>query len=205
LVISVAVTGFTRLKAFLMIASWPGFLFIIRKIIGKDLTKRRPRKKKTPEPHAKRHYLVHLAVAALSYVGVAVGALAVVQSVILLSSELGIPEFFISFFVVAIGTSLPELVVDLTAVRKREYELVIGDIIGSCIVDATISISIGQLLFPTAVFVESPMRSLSLALYATFASAAVILILALRRKMDKKAGVLFIGLYLLAYGLFYLS
>ena len=46
-------------------------------------------------------------------------------------------------FVVAIGTSLPELVVDLTAVRKREYELVIGDIIGSCIVDATISISIG--------------------------------------------------------------
>ena len=84
------------------------------------------------------------------------------------------------------------------------HELVIGDIIGSCIVDATISISIGLLLFPTAVFVESPMRSLSLAVYATLASVAVILVLAIRKKMDKRSGALFVGLYLFAYVLFYI-
>lgn len=160
-------------------------------------------KKKQLKTQTGRHYLIHLVIAALGFVGVAVGALAVVQSVISLSNELGVPEFFISFFVLAIGTSLPELVVDLTAIRKRQYELAIGDIIGSCIVDATVSISIGQLFFPTAVFVGSPERSILLALYAIPASAVVILTLALREKVDRRAGVLFIILYLISYTLLY--
>ena len=198
LAISIALTGFTRVKAFLLIASWPIFLLVIKKTTAKDIVK-----KKQLKTQNGRHYLIHLVIAALGFVGVAVGALAVVQSVISLSNELGVPEFFISFFVLAIGTSLPELVVDLTAIRKRQYELAIGDIIGSCIVDATISISIGQLFFPTAVFVGSPERSILLALYAIPASAVVILTLALREKVDRRAGALFIILYLISYTLLY--
>ncbi|MCW3986232.1 MAG: sodium:calcium antiporter [Candidatus Bathyarchaeota archaeon] len=198
LAISVVLTGFTRVKAFLLIASWPIFLLVIKKTTAKDIVKKKQLKTQTG-----RHYLIHLVIAALSYVGVAVGALAVVQSVISMSNELGVPEFFISFFVLAIGTSLPELVVDLTAIRKRQYELAIGDIIGSCIVDATVSISIGQLFFPTAVFVGSPERSILLALYAILASAVVILTLALREKVDRRAGGLFIILYLISYTLLY--
>lgn len=198
LAISVAVTGFTREKAFLLIISWPIFLLMIKKATEKEVVR-----KKAVTSHTGRHYLFHLAIAALGYVGVAVGALAVVQSVIMLSGELGIPEFFISFFVLAIGTSLPELVVDLTAVRKRQYELAIGDVIGSCIVDATVSISIGQLLFPSKVFYESPMHSISLALYAVVASFVVIVALVLREKVDRKAGLLFILVYSIAYLVLY--
>lgn len=194
--ISVAVTGFTRVKAFLLIATWPLFILAIRKLVAKDITR-----KKRVHKQKEMHYLSHLVVAALGFVGVAIGAIAVVQSVITLSQELAIPEFFISFFAVGIGTSIPELVVDVTAVRRREYELAVGDIIGSCIVDATVSISIGQLLFPTAVLVEDYQHSLSLVLYAIFASAVVILTLAARKKVDKKAGVLFILLYLASFSL----
>ena len=200
LVISVAQTGFTRIKSFFLIASWPIFMYIINKTTAKTIVK-----KKQVTPQTSKHYSFHLVMAALGFVGVAIGALAVVRSVITLSTALGIPEFFISFFVLAIGTSLPELVVDLTAIRKRQYELAIGDIIGSCIVDATVSISIGQLLFPTAVFVESPERSLLLALYAIIASIVVILTLALRKKVDKKAGALFIIVYSFAYTLLYVA
>lgn len=203
LAVIVAVTGFSREKAFLLIASWPVFLFAIRRMLAKDVSKSKERRKAVSVTD--RHYLLDFVYAALGFVGVAVGALAVVQSVILLSEELGIPEFFISFFAVAIGTSLPELVVDLTALRKKQYELAIGDIIGSCIVDATVSISIGQFFFPTPVFVESYTRSLSLAIYTMFASAAVIVTIALRRKVDKKAGIFFILLYSFAYILFYLA
>ena len=192
--VSMVITGFTREKAFLLILTWPLYLFVIKKTAEKDLVK-----KKHVRTETKRHYLFHLVIAALGFGGVGIGALAVVESVITLSSQLGIPEFLISFFVVAIGTSLPELVVDLTAIRKRQYELAIGDIIGSCIVDATISISIGQLLFPTRVFYGSPVRAISLALYAIFASAVVILTLALREKVDRKIGVLFIAVYGLSY------
>ncbi len=198
LAVSVALTGFTREKAFLLIVSWPIFVWLIKKTTAKDIVKR---KQVTSE--ATKHYVFHFVIAALGFVGVAVGGLAVVESVILLQTELGIPEFFISFFVVAIGTSLPELVVDLTAIRKKQYELAIGDIIGSCIVDATVSISIGQLFFPTKVFYGTPEISIPLALYAIVASAMVILTLALREKVDKKAGGLFIMLYSLAYMLLY--
>ena len=69
----------------------------------------------------------------------------------MLSAILNIPEYIISFSLVAIGTSLPELAVDLTALRKKQYEIVIGDIIGNCVVDASLSIGIGQVFFPQAV------------------------------------------------------
>jgi cation:H+ antiporter len=150
LAVSVALTGFTRKKAFLLLVSWPIFMLIIRKTTLKGVVK-----KKQFTTQMSRHYLFHLSIAALGFVSVAIGALAVVQSVIMLSTLLGIPEFLISFFMLAVGTSLPELVVDLTAIRRRQYELAIGDIIGSCILDATVSISIGQLLFPTPVLYGS--------------------------------------------------
>ncbi len=199
LAVSVAITGFTREKAFLLILSWPILLWVIKKTTAKDI-----RKKKRFERHSTRHYLVDLLIAVLGFAEVAIGAVAVVQSVISLSTILGAPEFLLSFFVLAIGTSLPELVVDLTAVRKRQYELVVGDIIGSCIVDATVSISVGQLLFPTAVFVDAPQRSLNLALYAILTSAVVIALIALRKKVDRRVGPFFSSIYVFAYILLYL-
>jgi len=120
----------------------------------------------------------------------------VVQSVIQLSAAFQVSEFLISFFVLAIGTSLPELVVELTAIRKGQFELAIGDAIGSCIVDASVSIGIGQLLFPQII---SGQTALITGLYAIFGSIVVIITLALRKKLDKKAGALFIIIYLLSY------
>jgi len=99
---------------------------------------------------------------------------------------------------VAIGTSLPELTVDLIALRKKQYELAIGDAIGSCIVDASVSVGIEQVFFPQAVSGGTAMIT---GLYAIFGSIVVVLTLALREKVDKKAGALFILVYLLSYTL----
>ena len=128
------------------------------------------------------------------------GAYIVINAVVTMSSLFRVPEYIISFFVVAIGTSLPELAVDLTAVLKKQYEIAIGDAIGSCIVDAGLSIGIGPLIFPTAV---SGRLAETTGLYALFASAIVILTLTLRRKVDRKAGIFFIALYGLSYGIVY--
>ncbi len=95
LAVSVALTGFTREKAFLLLVSWPIFIFMIRKVTSKDVVK-----KKQFTTQTRRHYLFHFLIASLGFAGVAIGALAVVQSVIMLSTVLGVPEFFISFFVV---------------------------------------------------------------------------------------------------------
>jgi cation:H+ antiporter len=132
----------------------------------------------------------------LGFVGVAVGAYAVVQAVMNLSAALEIPEFLISFFIVGIGTSLPELAVDVIAIRKGAYEVAIGDIIGSCIVDASFSISIGQVFFPQPVSVQLATTTI---IYAILASIAVICTLVMRKKVDRKAGLFFLAIYLLSY------
>lgn len=81
---------------------------------------------------------------------VGAGAAMAVEMFIRAAEEVGAPEFLASFFVLSLGTSLPELVVALRAMQRREGELALGDLFGSSFVDASLSPGIGPLLFPTA-------------------------------------------------------
>ena len=190
--VSMAEKGYiTRMNALLLVASWLIFMLIVRNVTGNKGTEER-----RAAPSTDRRYFYHFRRAVLGFVGVAIGAYVAIQSVIALSSVFHISEYLVSFFVVAVGTSLPELVVDLTAIRKSQYELAIGNTIGSCIFDACFSIGIGPLIFPIAV---SGGLALITGSYAILVSVAVILTLALRKKVDKISGVLFIFLYLLSY------
>ncbi len=82
---------------------------------------------------------------------VAVAATAVVQAFIRLTDALGVPELIASSVVLALGTSLPELIVDFTALRRGVAALAIGDLFGSSLVDATLSIGIGPMFRATTV------------------------------------------------------
>ena len=192
LAVSIAEKGYiTRINALFLVASWPIFLLLIR-----NATTKKSKEKRNPTEIPVTKHFRHLFLAALGFIGVSIGAYVVVQSVIQLSAAFNVSEFFVSFFVLAIGTSLPELVVGVIAIRKGQFELTIGNAIGSCIVDATIAIGIGQLLFPQIISGQTAMIT---GLYAIFGSIVVILTLALRKKLDKKAGALFILIYLLSY------
>ena len=120
----------------------------------------------------------------------------IVTSVITLSRSLNIHEYVISFFIVAIGTSLPELAVDINALRLKHHSIAIGDIVGSCIVDSTLSIGIGQVFWPQAV---SASLAVPTVLFTLVASLIVFITIAVRQKVDKKAGILFISLYFISY------
>jgi cation:H+ antiporter len=180
----------SRINAVFLVASFPLLMLIIRNIMKSEYAM----------PQGDTKLFRHIVIAIVGYVGVAVGAYVVVNSVVALSAEAHIPEYLISFFVVAIGTSLPELAVDLTAVRRKQYGIAIGDAIGSCIVDAGLSIGIGPLFFPVTV---SARLAETTGLYALLASIAVLLVLAVRQKLDRKAGVFFIILYGLSYSILF--
>ena len=66
------------------------------------------------------------------------GAEFLVSSGKTLAAGMGISETIIGFTVIALGTSLPELVTTLTAIRKKESSLSVGNIIGANIIDATL-------------------------------------------------------------------
>ena len=123
----------------------------------------------------------------------------IVESVIYISNALNIHEYIISFFIVAIGTSLPELAVDINALRLGHHQIAIGDIVGSCIVDSTLSIGIGHVVFNRNPNYITAALAIPTVLYTLIASFIVFLTVATRRKIDKKAGILFIALYFLSY------
>ncbi len=180
-----------RAAGFLLVVGWLFFSFLIKKITEKDVKKRFVYKY---NPDLKRD----IAIAVGGFVGVAIGSYILIQSIIELSAIFSVSEFFISFFLVSIGTSLPELIVNISAIRKKEYELAIGDTIGSCIVDATVSIGIGNLFFPTAV---SGGIATMTGLYAIIATIVVITALTFRKKLDKNIGIFFILIYLFSFTL----
>jgi len=185
----------SRISALFLVSSWLIFMIIIRKVTKKKV------EEETLTAHTQGRPLYHLTLASLSFIGVAVGAYIVIRSVIILSEIFHASEYVISFFMVAIGTSLPELIVELAALRRKQYALAIGDAIGSCIVDATLSVGIGPLFFPITVSGE---LALITGLYALLISIIVISTLSLRAKHDKKSGILFISLYLLSYAFLYI-
>ena len=66
------------------------------------------------------------------------GAEFLVSSGKTIASGIGISETIIGFTVIALGTSLPELVTTLTAIRKKENSLSVGNIVGANIIDTTL-------------------------------------------------------------------
>ncbi|MFX0033459.1 MAG: calcium/sodium antiporter [Candidatus Hodarchaeota archaeon] len=63
-----------------------------------------------------------------------------------ISKAFNIPENVIGILVVGLGTSLPELIADLTAIRRESYGLAVGDILGSNICDILLATGSGAVI-----------------------------------------------------------
>jgi cation:H+ antiporter len=123
-------------------------------------------------------------------------ALLAVFSIHQIADAAGVPQFLIAFFVASLGTSAPELVVDVVALLRGAAPIALGDVLGSSFVDATLSIGIGPLVAPAAVTASS---SLTATLYTMAAIGIVTALLAARRRHDRISGPILILLYLAAY------
>ena len=107
----------------------------------------------------------------LSVVGVA--ATVIVRSFIEITDSLGVPEFVASSIVLALGTSVPELVVDWTAIRRGAAALAVGDLFGATLVDSTLSVGIGPVFRPTAVSTDAMTGTLVIAVGVAVATLVV--------------------------------
>lgn len=147
-----------------------------------------------PEPTRRKS--MHALVVLGSLVLVAAGAGAAVRAMTELSMMAGIPEYIISFFGSSIGTSLPEIVVSIVAVRQGQRDIALGDIFGACLMDATLSVGSGPLIAPTAVTAALAVRG------AWFAVVAMLIATALvwgRGRLDRLTGVVLLATYAAAY------
>lgn len=127
---------------------------------------------------------------------VAAGTTVAVWGMTVLAEQLAVPEYVIAFFIASIGTSLPELIVDLTAIRHGQKDMAIGDVIGSSFVDSTLSIAAGPMIAPVAITSALALRG---SLIAAGAIAIVVAVLAIRRQHDWRTGLVLLGTYVGLY------
>ncbi|MBQ9181273.1 MAG: calcium/sodium antiporter [Bacilli bacterium] len=124
------------------------------------------------------------------------GSNAVVESASFIASKLGVSQRLISLTIIALGTSLPELVTSVVATRKGEYDIAIGNVVGSNIFNIGIVIGI-----PVAIFGNINHISFSYVDLSVMILSAVLLLLFSFKdyKLDKKEAIMFLIVFLLYY------
>ena len=108
-----------------------------------------------------------------------------------------IPNIVIGLTIVAFGTSLPELVTTLTAIRKKESSLSVGNIIGANIMDLTLIMPLCALILGKPLPVER--QGMLLDIPACLVVCAGALIPALMQGRFKRWVGFFIGALYIAY------
>jgi len=127
----------------------------------------------------------------------------VVDSAVSLAEIAGLSESFIGATIIAIGTSLPELSVDLAAIRKRQYGLAIGDAIGSNMANLTLVLGTAAVISPIVVQLKVFIVAL---LFAVIANMAFFYVAVVKKVFGRKEGIAMLALYAIyIIAIFYLQ
>ena len=124
--------------------------------------------------------------------GIIIGGDLVVDSASAIAIALGMSETLVGLTIVAIGTSSPELVTSITALKKGENQLVIGNVIGSNI------FNILFVLGASSAISRIPLDS-SMLIDVVFMMGVTILCFIFGKtqdKYDKKEGIILIALFI---------
>ena len=132
----------------------------------------------------------------LGIVAIVMGSNLVVDNASSLAKTLGVSERMISLTIIALGTSLPELVTSITATRKGEYDIAIGNVVGSNIFNIGIVIGL-----PVAILGGvSKIVFNSIDLLVMIVAAVLLFIFSYNDyKISKKEGMIFLLIFVVYY------
>ncbi len=134
----------SRIDGIILLIFFAIFIYYIYMTGRKDKVKFLPEELE-PEKHNK---LVITSMIIGGIIALFVGGKLVVDSAIIIARQLGLSEFLISATILAIGTSLPELIVSIVAAMKKKLDFVVGNIIGSNIFNTFLVLGISSIIRP---------------------------------------------------------
>lgn len=132
----------------------------------------------------------------LGIIAIIIGSNFVVDSASYLAKAIGVSERMISLTIIALGTSLPELVTSIVATRKGEYDIAIGNVVGSNIFNLGVVIGI-----PVAILggIKTITFSYVDLLIMVLASILLFVFSYREHKISKKYGIVFLVLFIIYY------
>jgi cation:H+ antiporter len=148
--------------------------------------------KKDSIPEKNLHIFIKLF---LGLIGIYLGGKWVVSGAVLIASQLGFSEFLISATIIALGTSLPELVVSVVAALKKNVDLAVGNIVGSNIFNIFWVLGIVPLVGPLKIppFIVFDIAVMFFATLLLF----IFMFTGRHHEIRRKEGIVFILLYVL--------
>jgi len=129
----------------------------------------------------------------IGIIGLFFGGNIVVKNSVQIARMLEVSEKFIGITIVALGTSLPELVTSVIAVKKKRYGLAVGNVIGSNLFNIFLVLGATSLINP----ISYPV-SLNIDFYFLIIITLILFISMFtgkRRQLDRIEAVIFVVLY----------
>ena len=112
----------------------------------RDALKQRTTTQDNSENTQNNIYVKYFGLIGIGIVVLYIGAILTVDNAVIIASEFGLSEKLIGLTVIAIGTSLPELITSIIAIRKGHSDVGIGNIIGSNIYNILMIMGVGAAL-----------------------------------------------------------
>ena len=131
----------------------------------------------------------------VGFIAVALGAHFAVESASGIARGFGISEWVIGIIMISFGTSLPELVVSISAAIKGKVEMAIGNIIGSNLANTTIVLAAAAFVRPLEINLSANVFDISTMIVATL----MLVFIAANKLYSKPAGIsliIILGLFL---------
>lgn len=127
---------------------------------------------------------------------IALGAEFLVRGAKVTATVIGVPEDIIGLSIIALGTSLPELSTCIIAARRKQADIVLGNIIGSNVFNILMIIGITALVKPIDMALVSD-NLIAFDIWAVLLISLVFsLLLLFYRKINRFIGVTFVMIYL---------
>ncbi len=140
-----------------------------------------------------RKWYRNLLFIALGLIGIIGGGSLVVNSAKDIAIEIGMSELLVGLTIVAVGTSLPELVTSMVAAKRGENDIAIGNAIGSCIFNIVLILALSGIITPTALAFSSLVDVIVM-----LVSAAMIMLMTIGgAKIGRIKGVILMLIYVL--------
>lgn len=131
----------------------------------------------------------------LGIVGIIMGGNFVVENASIIAENFGMSQTLIGLTIVAVGTSLPELVTSMVAAKKGESDLALGNVIGSNVFNVVFILG--------ASAVVSPMTVDMLAIYDTivllFVSVLALIFARTNKRFSRSEGAVMIAIYVIYF------
>ena len=137
-------SGLSRVDGLILLSLFAAFLFYVFKQMKSGAE---------PVEEITYHHKSNLKIWSFIILGLAgliIGGQLVVDNGVKLATQLGVSEKIIGLTIIAIGTSLPELLTSVVAATKKNTRIAIGNIIGSNIFNILLILSVSTLIAPVA-------------------------------------------------------